>query len=153
MRATLKGTIGKIIPDGWEEHHIPTASSAYTAEVQIRAQAEENYDPVLMINVPIDQGALRWSGKARVQQKNVTEKYVMVAGQRVAIREYLVAVPEALDDIEIGDRVSVMHSKDGLQRELRVVSVLKGSLRWTRDLMCLDSMEWALWKSHMASGH
>lgn len=152
VRATLKGTVGKIIPDGWEEHISPVVDTAFTADIVITAEPDVEYDEVLMIEVPLDEGELRWQGKARVQQKNVTEKYVMVSGQRVAIREYLVAVPEAVDNVDIGDVVKVVNSKDGAQSELRVVSVLKGSLRWERDLMCLDSMEWSLWKSHMATG-
>ena len=152
VRPTLKSTMGKIIPDGWEENIAPTMESAFTASIVVTAEPDEKYDEILMINVPLDEGEFRWSGKARIQQKNVTEKFVMVSGQRVSIREYLVAIPEAVDTIQIGDVVKVTNSKDGTQSELRVVSVLKGSLRWERDLMCLDSMEWSLWKSHMASG-
>lgn len=127
----------QVIPDGWEARHAPIAEDTATAEVAIWSGAvpQWRWDDAEQKQVR-DLGDELWSGLARVQQRRNTA--ITEAGsQDVTTHAYLVTLPR---DVPLGQWVQVVESSDPELGLLRVVDVLKGSLRWERDLLCTDNL-------------
>ena len=130
----------RVLPAGWEEHHrhIPDATATATVRLHAGTDPEWVYDPDAGADVR-DLGPVLWEGLARVQQLNRTT--TSPAGtQQVTVHEYLVTVPR---HVPAGEWVQVVESGDPELDLLRVVDVLKGSLRWERDLITTDNLEGA----------
>ena len=127
----------QVIPDGWEARHAPISEATMTAEVTIWSGAvpQWRWDDAERKQVR-DLGDELWSGTARVQQRK--ESATTEAGsQDVTTHTYLVTIPR---DVPLGQWVQVTESTDPELDLLRVADVLKGSLRWERDLLCTDNL-------------
>jgi hypothetical protein len=83
-----------------------------------------------------------YSGVCRVQALAVGDNRADVAGQQVSSAGYLITVPWSVDEAEVDDLVTVTASGDGslTGRTLTVTTVQRGSLRFERDLICLDDL-------------
>ena len=128
----------QILPAGWEEHHRDIPDETATATIRLHAGTEPEwvYDPAAGIDVP-NLGPIIWEGLARVQQR--AEVRTATAGvQQVTIHRYLVSIPR---EIPGGKWIKVLESGDPELDLLRVTDVLKGSLRWERDLVATDNLE------------
>lgn len=129
-----------VIPADWQESHAPVAQGTMTATVSLRkpgsttvfdeATGQTEYTPLTPYAT---------AQPARIQAYRATaiDRAKDVADETVRVTGYLVSVPwdNAPDE---GDIVDVTASKDGdlAGRSLVVIDVVRGSLRFTRDLFC-----------------
>ena len=129
----------EIFPPGWEAHHRPVAEAGMTATVELWSGADPGWvwDEQEQKEVR-DLGMLAWTGRARVQQR-IGGDNVPAGDQQVTTHRYLVAVPSHVV-VGVIAWVKVVQSGDPGLGLLKVVDVLKGSIRWERDLMCTDNL-------------
>lgn len=131
----------RVIPEGWDVHHRPTANATMTAEIAFYHRgAPEPW--------PLPGG---WTGEpafytteCRVQQLN-REGTAVAAEQPTNLHDYLVTVPISSPEIlpgEGGDYGIVTQASDPLLvgRRLDVRDIQHGSLMWERDLVCTDNL-------------
>jgi hypothetical protein len=130
----------RVIPVGWEEHHQATAEGAFTATVELTDPdassevwnpAERRYD--------VTPAVPYYVGPGRAQQLNMPQ-VADVAGQPVSTHDYRVSISKSVAGVRIGHRVKVTAATDAslVGRTLTVTDVLRGSLTWQRDLICVD---------------
>lgn len=127
----------QIIPDRWEAHHRPVAEAGMTATVESWSGSDQDWiwDDAAQAEIR-DYGTLLWAGVARVQER-VGGGDESAGDQQLTLHSYMVSIPH---DAPVGGWVRVIESTDPLLDWLKVVDVLKGSIRWQRDLMCTDHL-------------
>lgn len=127
----------QIIPERWEEHHRPVAEAGMTAVVESWSGSDTDWvwDDTTQSEVR-DYGTLLWTGPARVQERfgGADDE---AGDQQITLHRYMVSIPH---DATVGGWVHVVESGDLLLDWLKVVDILKGSIRWQRDLMCTDHL-------------
>lgn len=124
----------KVIPDGWAEHHRPTAESTMVTPARfIRVNGPAPYP------LPDNwQGSeLLWETKVRVQSLNNAPKQADAAEQTVTIRRYLVTAPVGGPAVRLGKLADQIHV---LGRRLRIVDIAPGSLLWEADYTCEENL-------------
>lgn len=134
-----------VIPPTWEQHHKLTVDGTRTATVEIWSGPEDGrdwvYDPATKTSVR-DHGTLLAGGTARIQRL-LTEDTQPAGEQNVTTRRYLVTLDRNISDHLTTDaRVKVLTSGDPILegRYLSVLDIQGGSLRFERDLICLDNL-------------
>lgn len=136
---------GSVIPTGWAAHHQPVAESTMTGYCRIYAPDTQVYDPNQRMDVP-SFGLIRWEGMARVQQHNFESTY-RIGAMEVRSRAYLLAVPANVNNVNIYDVARFEAAGDGALIEMLIVSVMKGSERFQRDMIALDIQQMNLYKA------
>ncbi|MFC0623232.1 DUF6093 family protein [Kribbella deserti] len=133
-----------VIPVGWSQYHRPVAELSMTARCTI--DADGTGEPVWNN----DTGT--WDAPARVvlhtgvpcriqQQRQPQE--ANASGQSVTTHDYLVPVPAEILNVEVGHELRIDSCPDDpslVGRRLVVTDVLRGSLAWERDLICVDRL-------------
>lgn len=134
-----------VIPPEWEQHHKLTVDGTRTATVEIWSGPADGqewvYDPVTKTSVR-NHGTLLAGGTARIQ-RILTEDTQPAGEQDLTTRRYLVTLDRNISgDLTILSRVKVIASGDPLidGRYLSVLDIQSGSLRFERDLICLDNL-------------
>lgn len=131
----------QVIPADWAEAHQPAVEGTMVdATVALRDPSAPATSTVWSdeleqwVSVP---AGTYWAGGARIQMLNQQGRQPVAAEDQEAVASYLVAVPAVVEAVE-GHRVKVVVSADPLLtgRELRVVTVARGSQRFERDLYC-----------------
>lgn len=132
-----------VIPPAWEQHHQPVAEGTFTAQCRLRdpaADVEGPFDPDTGTR-PVTKAAPYYDGPCRVQQMH-TPRRGETAEQQTAEHDYLVQVPKTVTGVREKHRIEIYGSNDAALngRELHVADVMRGSLTWSRDLVCLDNL-------------
>lgn len=124
----------RVIPDGWSEHHRPTATSTMTGRCIIRRTSGEGttgpdgtWTPAAHVDVYV--------GPCRLQALS-TERLEVAGETQDTVRRYLVGVEHDADP-RIGDEVEITDAKDAqaIGMTLRVVDVRYGTEQWQRDMV------------------
>lgn len=136
----LPGT--RVIPDGWAVHHQPVVEGTMVdATVALRdptaPPTSSGWNPATEQNETVPAAAY-WTGGARIQMLNQQGSQPVVAEDQETVAGYLVVVSAAVAAVREGHRVAVTACDDAALtgRELKVVTVARGSHRWERDLFC-----------------
>ncbi len=141
MRPVAQGRPGtEVIPTGWAAAHAPvvegTMRDAVAALRDPTATSGMGWNPTSeqMESIPAE---AYWTGGVRVQMLNQQGREPVSAGDQETVADYLVVVPVDVEAAE-GHRVLITDSDDPLlnDHELRVVTVVRGTHRWERDLFC-----------------
>lgn len=129
----------RAIPDGWDAHHRPVATSSMTATCSIRRPATGVYNTATLQYGDAD-GTLIYSGPCRLQQRTRAEFAGDVAGQQVTTRSYLLAIEWDAAQILVDDIATIDTATDPrlATRKLRITDVQYGSDQWQRDLYAED---------------
>lgn len=142
----LVGTRADVIPGDWEAHHIPTVDrTRQMASVLLSGPAEGEYryvyDPVTETSV-LNVGSEIWSGMIRLQRMERGGGGQESGGQTVTTADYLAVLPEPVNAAVVGCYVRLgIGSDEQIDGTLmRVSDVLKGSLRWERDLILTENL-------------
>lgn len=131
----------RVIPDGWEAHHQPTAEATMTAECVITrpssAQAGRVFDEVTG-RTTYPTPAQVYAGPCRLQRADVQALPVPVGQKPTTLRRYDLALPLAAARVQVDDLVTMTAATDPdtVGRRLRVIDVRAGSLVWQQDLVC-----------------
>lgn len=121
---------------------MPVANATMTVRCLIHGPDLKGVrDRVTNITPPPTPGPLKFSGAARVQRLN-REQEQANAGQQVTIADYLIAIQFDANGIQPDDIVTIAQASDTdlTGRRLTVTGVMKGSLRWQRDLLAIDNL-------------
>lgn len=139
MRRVGNGRPGTtVIPDGWEAAHAPVLAGTRTATVSLRkpgSTRQWNPDTQSTDTVPLTPYAPDVA--ARIQVVPTQERTVEVAGGTTHVRDYLVTLDPALLPVD-EDLVDITACSDPalVDRTLRIVDVVRGSLRFERVVYC-----------------
>lgn len=133
-----------VIPAGWAAHHKPVTEGAMGATCRITTGGAGGWDPING-NTPGTPTVL-YAGKCRVQAQATTPTTGDAAGQLVTQHAYLVAITADSPVVPAGDAgakveiVTVDANGDAalVGRILTVSDARYSSLRWERDLTCID---------------
>lgn len=131
----------RMFPTTWEQHHAVCAERAMTAECVITRPAS-NGTPVFDEETGRSQHpdpTTVYTGVCRVQRSALTGGNVpVIADKPTPLRQYVVSLPLAAPQIQVGDVVEVTSATDSLMvgKRLSVADVRGGSLVWQRDLLC-----------------
>lgn len=133
-----------IIPADWETSHAVPAGKFRTADCTIYglSTGEPVYDPALGYSV-VPEPPVLYTGTARVQVLSAQESSARMGGQNLQAATYLVAIDYAAGEIPLGALVAFTNITDptlATGRRLTVAKIDRGSLRWERDLYCIDDM-------------
>lgn len=136
----------RVIPVGFEESHAAVVRKAATARCKVWSQTagtpqindDLTYDPTT-------EPAPVYDDACRIQALD-NKDIVVALGEEVQARSaYLFVLDRSADDIHRGDQVVVTECTDPtLMVEghvLTVARVTRGSLRWERDVYCIDPLE------------
>ena len=135
-----------VIPPGWEQHHKPTADGGRTAIVEVWSGPLDGAPEwVYMDGREIRDHGILLHGDltARIQRLGQASE-VATGAQDVTVRTYLVALDrEVGGDFTPRARVKVIDSGDPQidGRYMSVLDIYGGSLRFERDLICLDNLD------------
>ena len=133
----------RVIPARWEADHAAVVVKTMTATCIITAPAagEPAYDPVLGYSVP-PAGATLYDGPCRVQISNTQADTAVAAEEPVASAAYVVEIDRGADRVVVNALVRITASEDGslTGRRLAVRGIARGSLRFARDLTCVDDL-------------
>jgi hypothetical protein len=123
-----------VIHPDWETHHAPVAEGTQTASCVIRGRAGTPvFDPNTGLSTsPV--GAVHYTGMCRIQR--LDDQPATQAEDRVVIRQYLVTIARDAAAVVVGDIGTVIESNDPLLTTFKVERVLRGTLRFERDLYC-----------------
>lgn len=136
-----------VIPAGWEAHHAAVAEAAMPDLCIVTGDGPPAvWDPdtntatpgarVTVYDDPARPGA---GAPCRVQRLARADALVVAAEQGIPAADYLVAIRDTAG-VRVGQRVQVTRSGDadltGAGVFLRVEGVVRGSLRFERDLFC-----------------
>lgn len=134
----------EVVPNYWEEYHEPVAAGTRTIAVDIYAgpapgEPNQNWDPVARVDRP-NHGTWLYQTSARIQRL-ITGQEEPAGGREATSQRYLVTLhrdraPSLLN------RIRVIPGGDPLLdgKYLSIIDVQGGSLRWERDLICLDNL-------------
>lgn len=138
MRAPHPGRPGTpVIPEGWAAAHRPVAEKTMTATASIREPGgtpgwdEEAEESTLVPHDPY------FTGPCRVQALATQAGLAVVAEDPETVASYLITVPASVTATE-EQLVTVTDTGDpALEgKTLRIRQVVRGSLRFERDLIC-----------------
>lgn len=135
-----------VIPNDWEDSHATVVRKTFTATVQIFPPFEDQTAPVLAADLTYATSAAVdpiYQGGARIQVLNGQETTNLVGDQAQLTAGYLVVVDRDGTDIPPRAVVRILTSTDPTLndgRRLTVRKVARGSMRWERDLWCVDDM-------------
>ena len=133
-----------MIPKNWEANHSPVLDKTHTASCEIRppasAPVKANSD---LSYTPTSPAAPIYSGGCRVQilSRATDQSDRLFGDEHQTDVGYLVAIDYAAGDITPGCLVKITGSNDpqlGGDLSLVVTRVEMGSLRFERDLFCVD---------------
>lgn len=136
----------RVIPADWESSHAPAVERTFTAQVQV-IDPHDSTPPALGADYSYSGGTAGtpvYTGGARVQVMNGQAAADVLGDQQQLTALYLVAIGRDAT-VPVGSVVTVTdsddaHLSDG--RRLIVRKVAGGSLRFERDLWCVDDMTW-----------
>lgn len=134
----LVGVRATVIPDTWEAHHQPTVNRTFTAEGALVKDRVWVWDPETEKEIRVA-GPTIYSGPLRFQHLREPRE-TTAGGQDVTTQVYQVSVPEEVDDVESIAWVQILASSDASATWLKVTGIIRGSLRWQRDLICTDNI-------------
>lgn len=139
VRPVATGRPGtEVIPTGWAAGHQAAADGTKTARVALRLPGTTSrWDEASQSTVTEPYAPYASDVPARVQALANDARVITAAEQTVTVTGYLIAVPADLAP-QRGHIVTVSGSGDPLLdgRELKVDDVVRGSLRFERDLYC-----------------
>lgn len=127
----------RVIPLGWEDGHRVVAEKTMTATVALRHPGTtQEWSTELQENVETPLAAYATT-RCRVQALATQAPAVVAAEDTETVAKYLLTVPDGLASLE-GDLATVSDAGDSQLdgRTLRVEQVIRGSLRFERDLIC-----------------
>ena len=132
-----------VIHPDWEQRHRLTATATMTALCVIDREDPDGtpvFDPVT--GTTSRPRVTVYSGPCRVQRRSVAESERQSGDQEVTTADYLVVIEHDADPVQVADRVTIGDSSDPTLtgRALTVSAVMRGSLRWERDLICVDDL-------------
>lgn len=125
----------RVIPDGWAEHHRPTANGTMTEPCTF-VRVSDGPPPY-----PKPPG---WTAEApfhetvcRVQELK-REGGSVPADQPTTERQYLVTIPViGAPAFRAGERGDIIRT---IGREFRIASIMFGTILWELDLICVDNL-------------
>lgn len=123
-----------VLPEGWAEHHRPTAES--TMVTPARFMRVNGPAPYPRPDNWQDQWPI-WETKVRVQALNNAPKQADAAEQTTTVRRYLVTAPVNGPGVRLGKNADQIHV---LGRRLRIVDMRPGSLLWEADYDCEENL-------------
>lgn len=132
-----------VVPAGWEQHHRPVANATMTATCDITRPDPDSppvFDPETGTTTQPTITVVTQS-PCRVQETDTgSASEAVAAGQQITAHTYLVTLPYPTDEVEIDDTVTITAASDPslTGRGLTVADVMRGSLLWERDLICVD---------------
>jgi len=132
-----------VIHPDWEQRHRPTATATMTAQCVIDREDPDGtpvFDPIA--GVTTRPRITVYTGPCRVQRRSVAESERQSGDQEVTTADYLVVIEHDAEDVQVADRVTIGASSDPTLtgHALTVASVMRGSLRFERDLTCVDDL-------------
>ena len=133
----------RVIPAGWEARHRPVAEATMTVVIEFRNPADDvlgEFDEETGTR-PVVKATPYYTGPCRVQQQK--QPQVGATGdQRISSHDYLVTIPADVTAVAVGHVGVVTESSDAslVGRALKVTDVMRGSLIWERDLICIDNL-------------
>jgi hypothetical protein len=135
-----------VVPERWEEEHAHVVRKTTAASISIWPAKGAGSTPSigndLSYATPAAQTAL-YEGAARIQVLNAGDNERVFGGEYLTARGYLVVIDRDSDPaIDRGAVVEVTEAGDPsllTSRRLVVAAVDRGSLRWERDLYCVDT--------------
>jgi hypothetical protein len=140
-----------IIPPEWEAHHTPVVAGQMTATVTVWSGPHTwVYDPAtgtetrdLGTRIYPPPGAPVQTAPGRFQQLTQAGSASQSGQQLVAGHTYRVTIPRGCDAIPADGYVRIETSSDGSASGLvlAITGILRGSLRWQRDLLCDDRID------------
>lgn len=135
-----------VIPDGWEQHHKPTVDGTRTATVEVwsgpaEGESDWEWDPVVGDDVP-NHGSLVLPDPVTARiQRLLTEDEYATGGQNLKSRRYLVTLDRNLPTLTPRARLRVVQCDPELDgKYLHVLDIQGGSLRFERDLICIETL-------------
>lgn len=125
----------RVIPAKWAEHHRPTANGTMTEPCTItRISAGPPPYPI-----PVD-----WTGETTIHttvcrvQELKREGGSVPAEQPTSERQYLITIPVlGAPAFRAGEQGDVINA---LGRQLRIGSIMFGTLLWELDFICVDNL-------------
>lgn len=123
----------------WGERLSTAANFTHTDSCTISAPGQAGvFDPNTGEYV-VTPGAVRYSGKCRVQPLSAADSQMLVTEQNLPGVKYLVAVDYNVDNVQVRDVVTITSGDPALiGQKLYVAQILAGSQRVQRDLLCTD---------------
>lgn len=131
-----------MVPANFEDDHAFVIRKTHTATCRITAPAGGT--PVIGDDLTYPEHTAptpTYTGGCRVQELSRDEKERRLGDEVQSAVAYLVVVEHSADDIARGHVVEVTGSSDPTltgDRRLVVARVTRGSVRWERDLYCID---------------
>lgn len=131
-----------VIPAAWETDHAPVAQATMTATVNLRkpGASSTSFNVATQQTVPVPFAPYASGQPARFQAYRATaiDRAREVAEDTVRVTGYLVALPLQLNPDE-GDQIDVTACSDAdlVGRTLTVVDLVRGSLRFERDVFAM----------------
>jgi hypothetical protein len=131
-----------VIPKAWEAQHAPVAVKTMTGGCTIRHPGTIRIYDEATSQTRTTPNLPYYTGACRVQALAIGDSRVLVAEEQVTRRGYLIAVPADVAEAAVDDQVTITSSNDPslTGKTLTITSVQRGSLRFERDLICLDDL-------------
>lgn len=136
-----------VIPPGWQQAHGAVVAKTWTVGCEIRHPGGTKTGPLdpTTGSYPVTANTPHFSGNARVQALSLQDTARLVADQEITTAGYLVAVDLSADAVKVDDVVTIVTvpadaDQTLVDRSLTVKSVVRGSLAWERDLVCIDNL-------------
>lgn len=133
-----------VIPPDWGASHAPVAAGTMTARVSLHhtgGTITYQWSDAEQRNVPTLPAAYATDVPARLQANRETSRGddAVSAEESIKVSGYLISLPldgDGVDEIAVGDTIAVTTSDDPEleQITLRVVDIVRGSLRFERDV-------------------
>jgi len=140
----------RVFPKNWETEHAVVVRKTCTALIKIWAPAPAGVAPTndqSLAPTPVDVGEPLYGGAdgapARIQVLNAQQGTSEVADQTQVTAGYLVVIDRDAHDIPPRAVVQIITSTDpelGGSTRLYVDHHDRGSIRWERDLYCVDDL-------------
>lgn len=136
----------KVIPTSWEAEHAKVAGRTVTAKVKVwpRAVAPEINDDLSYDAGPDLEPVYDGGARIQVISGGRDAATQLVGDEAIAKVVYLVVIDREAEPILRGYVVQVIESNDPTlqgDRRLAVERIDRGSLRFERDLYCVDELE------------
>ena len=134
----------KLFPPEWESHHYPVANQQATALVLLWVGPPRRvFDPITETETGWDLGQQLTPNPvpARLQQISKPEP-IETAGQVVTYHDYQVSLHVEVNNLTTLGVVEPVECSDPsfIGRYLRITDILRGSLRWQRDITATDNL-------------
>lgn len=135
-----------VFPVDWESSHAAVVAKTLTATIAWYAPKTSAEAPVMNDDftfTPDADATPVHEGGARIQVLNGQEANVLTGDQKVVTVDYLVVIDKDSPEIPLGAIGKVTACTDPElvgARRLVVRKIARGSVRWERDLWCVDSL-------------